>query len=65
MEQYECPGKDTGLVINNLVSKQFKHMNFEISQLRTECPKEHIDNYNKDSSKRVDTVIEVDFENSN
>ena len=33
MEQYECPGEDTGLVINNLVSKQFKLMNFEISQL--------------------------------
>ena len=33
MEQYECPGEDTGLVINYLVSKQFKLMNFEISQL--------------------------------
>lgn len=60
MEQYECPGKDTSLVINNLVSKQFKYMNFEISQLGTECPKEHIDNYNKNSSKQVG-----DFKNSN
>lgn len=55
MEQYECPGKDTGLVINNLVSKQFKHMNFEIRQLGMECPKEHIDNYNKNTLERVGT----------
>jgi len=45
-------------------NKQFKHMNFGISQLGTECPKEHIDNYNKNSPKRVGTVLEVDFENS-
>lgn len=63
MEQYECPGEDTSLIVNDLASKQFKLMNFDSSELGTECPREHIDNYNSNSLKRVGTTIEVDFEN--
>jgi hypothetical protein len=62
MEQYECPGKDTGQVINELVAQQFKAMNIETRQLGMECPKEKIDAYNKVSLKLVGSTVKDDLE---
>lgn len=40
MEQYECLGKDTGQVVNDLVSQLFKSMNIESRLLGMECFKD-------------------------
>lgn len=65
LEQYECPGKDTGQVINDLVSQQFTLMNIESRQLGMECPKEKIDSYNKIAFKRVGLIVKDDFKGIN
>jgi hypothetical protein len=47
MEQYECLGKDTSQVVNDLVSQLLKSINIKNCYLGMECPKEKIDAYTK------------------
>lgn len=53
LEQYECHGKDTGQLLNDLVSQLFTSMNIESRQMGMECPKKRIDAYNEVTFKRV------------
>jgi len=61
LEQYECPGKDSGQIINELVSQIFKNLDIENQHLGTECPKEKIDAYNKISLKLLGSTGIDDF----
>jgi len=53
LEQYECPEKDTGQVVNKAVSRLFKDMNIESRHLGMERLEEIIEAYNKVSLERV------------